>query len=377
MTVPVDIQREGFVGDGSTKTFNFNASFLWWNDSELEVYLEDVAAETFIPWRKSEHYKLTGGKGALGGTITTVAADALTSNDKIHVLRILPLRHKIDFEDGKTLNFESIERSDDRLIAIMQQIDEGISRAIRVPINEDADFTWPTKDERRGLWLGFVNDTEAQPYAAAEPSTVTLGDNLEAIQDQITPASGKVLQWTGSNTIELIDSSSLMAGIYSAYDAYAFPPAPDAVSEYEFFTGLEGLDIVRVEIFLHAVTSDGNTGWLVRLGDTTSGYLTSGYVSASVSVNGAGVTVGVNVTGILIQQHLAGDPVGARVTLVKANAERWVAVVRGMTDYPSGTCIYGMGKVDLTTPLDRVKIVATGGDKFDAGSVRCTYQEGS
>lgn len=376
MTIPVDIQRESFVGDGSTKTFSFNSDFVWWNDSELQVYHEDLTTEVLTEWRQGVNYKLpTGGKGVFGGTILTAAEDALTSNDKIHVLRILPLRHKIDFENGKTLDFESVERSDDRLVAIMQQIDEGITRTIRVPLNESADFTWPTKLERRDKYLGFVNDTEAEPTAFDEPSAVDLGDNLEAIEAQITPASGYVIEWTGANTCQLILTSSLTGADYEAYASYSPPTAPPGalINSYEFFTGLSSLNLTQIEIFWYNVQQNGNNPWRIQLG-TSGGYASSGYTCSTVSKTVGGNTTGANTTGFLVPCDLAGEQTRGRSFLHRATGNNWVYRFAGQIDENAPETAVGGGEIALGGALDRLQILTTGGIEWNAGTWRLTYR---
>ena len=129
--------------------------------------------------------------------------------------------------------------------------------------------------------------------------------------------------------------------------------------------------IKKITMTFISLSSNGGNSWRVQIGDATGGMATAGYLGASVSMSdaaspavdaetaGFGVKIGaaaasVHGTIVIVQQTAASFTWAASGTFARSDAARIL------------TCA---GSVTLSGVLDRVRVVTSGGDNFDAGSV--------
>jgi hypothetical protein len=140
------------------------------------------------------------------------------------------------------------------------------------------------------------------------------------------------------------------------------------------FTGIPSW-AKRVTVSLAGVSLSGSDYLIIRLG-TSSGFETSGYIGLSTYTTSGG---GVSGVGILSGFPIfAGSPAqtvnGAMVfTLVSGNT--WVASsVFGVDQSPTAVVAYGGGSKTLGGVLDRVRLVGSSTDTFDAGLANILYE---
>ncbi len=132
------------------------------------------------------------------------------------------------------------------------------------------------------------------------------------------------------------------------------------------FTGLPSW-VKRVTVNLSNVSLSGTDNYLIRLG-TSSGFVTTGYVSTSVRSGNAGdtSTVGFIVTGGGATRTFSGTVV---ISLIGGNV--WTVGLTGKIDSNS---ISGGGNLSLGGTLTQVRLLATGTDTFDSGVVGIIYE---
>ncbi len=129
--------------------------------------------------------------------------------------------------------------------------------------------------------------------------------------------------------------------------------------------------VTKVEVLFRGVSLGGTENLLVQVGPS-GGVVTSGYVSSGVGVASGSQTFVTSTAGMIIEGGAAGDVHSGIMTLVLSDAPNndWVAshAVHGGTGANSGG-----GEVSLSGVLNKLTILDTGSDSFDAGSVNVRW----
>lgn len=128
-------------------------------------------------------------------------------------------------------------------------------------------------------------------------------------------------------------------------------------------------DAEEVFIALDGVSLGGTDNILVQIG-TGSGYVTSGYVARSSVLTNAVATV-TSSAGFIVQAASASVSLSGLVRLLRASGTMWVA--DHSLDSGAGV-VTGAGMVDLGGEIGRIRIIASGSDSFDAGSILVGYR---
>ena len=130
--------------------------------------------------------------------------------------------------------------------------------------------------------------------------------------------------------------------------------------------------VKRISINLAGVKVTGNNLIKIQLGDS-GGYETTGYTTAAQYLStGATDSAG----WLLAGNHAAVNLYAGRWTfeLIDAAANTWVGNGQTLQLNGSITLTAGAGYKSLSGTLDRIRILAGGGDTFDAGSVNILYE---
>lgn len=133
--------------------------------------------------------------------------------------------------------------------------------------------------------------------------------------------------------------------------------------------------VKRITVMFSGVSLSGTDNYLIQLGDS-GGLETSGYVSNSgVIQNGGSSTTASSTSGFLILSgNASGTSYGAMtLTLMDAATNLWAAthcIGRGDGALP----IYGAGTKALSATLDRLSVIPSGVNTFDAGSINILYE---
>jgi hypothetical protein len=133
------------------------------------------------------------------------------------------------------------------------------------------------------------------------------------------------------------------------------------------FTGIPSW-VKRITVMFNGVSTNGTSDIVVRLG-TSTGVVTTGYVSTSTGVNQASATGGGNsTTGFLIRFDSAAFILSGHMFVTNISSNNWISshTLKRATDQ----ICFGGGDVLLAATLDRVRITTVNGtDTFDAGSI--------
>lgn len=120
-TLPV----KKYVGNGTTKNFPFN--FMFWDSSEINVYLNDTL--------QTAGYTVTSEDVTKGGTVTFVTAP--TQNVSVTINRVIDIKRYTEFTESGTFKALVINDELNRIIAEIQQIAEMLVRCLKSSITSN------------------------------------------------------------------------------------------------------------------------------------------------------------------------------------------------------------------------------------------------
>lgn len=138
---------------GSTPQDTFVIPFTFYEPADIKVYNGD----TIVP---PANYTVTGNAGTVGGYEGGhVTLNTPVSNTRITIILEITIERTTDFPTSADFKIPSLNTQFDRIISIAQQLNERMSRALVLPVDEDqANLTLPPKSQRASLVLGFDGD---------------------------------------------------------------------------------------------------------------------------------------------------------------------------------------------------------------------------
>ena len=132
--------------------------------------------------------------------------------------------------------------------------------------------------------------------------------------------------------------------------------------------------VKRITVMFQGVSLSGTSNYLVQIG---SGSVTSsGYVSASATIQGTGNTLLTSSAGFGVRNpQAAGATVSGIMTITLISGTTYVAS-HALGDLSQTSVVTGGGtSPSLSGTLDRVRITTVNGtDTFDAGSINILYE---
>jgi hypothetical protein len=133
------------------------------------------------------------------------------------------------------------------------------------------------------------------------------------------------------------------------------------------FTGIPSW-VKRITVMFQGVSINGANNFLIQLG-TSSGPITSGYISSSVGGGSATSTA-----GFIIAENTASESLIGQCVISIYSTSSWVA--SGVfTRSSSATIKTNAGQLTGAGTIDRIRITSGNGtDTFDAGSINILYE---
>lgn len=125
----------------------------------------------------------------------------------------------------------------------------------------------------------------------------------------------------------------------------------------------------RITILFADVSLSGNEDILVQIG-TSGGLETTGYASSGTNMFSGGTST----SGFLVRLTNAAFAFSGSVTLHNVSGNLWVASVVGSTNNATYAAVAGGGSKTLSAVLDRVRVLSSGTNTFDAGTVNLIYE---
>lgn len=114
-----------YLGNGTTKNFPF--TFMYWDDSEINVYINETLQTT--------GYTISSSDKTAGGTIIFNTAPA--NNANITINRLVDVKRYSEFEESGTFKAAVINDELNRIVAEIQQVSEEISRCLKSGLTDN------------------------------------------------------------------------------------------------------------------------------------------------------------------------------------------------------------------------------------------------
>jgi hypothetical protein len=129
MTISSTTVRNSYSGDGTTDTFNY--TFKIFADTDLQVIIRSSTATETVK-TLTTHYTVTGAGNANGGTVVFTAGNIPTATETVVLRRAVPQTQAIDYIANDPFPAESHEEGLDRAMMTLQQVQEEVTRSIKL-----------------------------------------------------------------------------------------------------------------------------------------------------------------------------------------------------------------------------------------------------
>ena len=157
---------------------SFSFDFPFWANNQIKVYASspDGAISTL---KEGQDYILSDPSDS--GKVTLV--QPLEDCSQITIARDVDIIQDTDFKNGEPIDADNIENVLDSIVAMIQQINEMLSRSILLPISDEGQsFTIPSLKERAEMVLGFDETGKAfKVYVNPQEAL----DTAERLRDQM------------------------------------------------------------------------------------------------------------------------------------------------------------------------------------------------
>ena len=298
--------------------------------SQVTTPLNDIAAEITASLPRSGVAAMTANLQMGGFKVTnaangTAASDLATKGQLDAAIAAIP-----DYSDGANLDNGSVANS--KLADMAQGTLKG--RAAGAGTGPPVDLT----DAQLRTIIGNVSSATAGLAPASGGGTVNF-----------LRADGT---WTSPGDIVLATQQATTSG--TQFD----------------FTGLPaGLN--EIVVSFDGVALSGTDNLLVQLG-TSGGIDATGYVSTSVlTFGGNGVQAVNNTTGFIIFYSSSIHTCTGHMFIRRMSGNKWTQSHNCLLEPTRGA--FAGGVKTLSGEIDRIRILATGANTFDAGSVNISY----
>lgn len=189
MTVATTSRKVQYDCDGSTYEFDF--SFPVQEEEDIAVIVTDSDGnETALSLTSDFEVSSASGTYESGGTVTTVtyasgsrATKSWADGYTITIYRDTALLQEVEFRNNRQFRQSNFETALDRIVMMIQDLDERIDRIVTVPITDTGDsLELPAAASRANKYLAF--DGDGDPIAsAAAISTVAVSALWQSILD--------------------------------------------------------------------------------------------------------------------------------------------------------------------------------------------------
>ena len=137
------------VAAGVTQT-SFVVPFEFFDNEDLNVYVDTVLKTL------TTDYTVTGGDGSTG--TVAISVTGISGGSTVVITRSIDLERTTDFPVSGAFNIASLNTELDRIIAITSDIEDQVSRSVRLTDFDDdteLNLDLPDADTRKGKYLGF------------------------------------------------------------------------------------------------------------------------------------------------------------------------------------------------------------------------------
>jgi len=302
MSVSNLVVKQTYSGNGSNLTFAIPFDVLYDSDLETQVYIRDTSGTPVTQTLKTltSHYTI------VGSNVVFVTAPSAT--DRVVIARSLTLEQALDLQNNADFVPETLETHLDRIVGMIQQLDERIARAPVMQITEQVTDPISLAEPEFGTYLGWnAAGTGLENYTAEEISgfaaQVLTGpfQYLELVNKGSappTPTAGNTSIYTKSDSRPYtVNSSGLEKVVDGGLTASGSRAAPNDIvagtgivptaglwRQVVFIQGSDGAVTVTATPAITAGTIVGQEMVLVGRSDTSTVGLTN--VASALELNG-------------------------------------------------------------------------------------------
>ena len=160
MTISSTTVKNSYNGDGSTTTFSY--TFKIFANSDLQVIIRNNTTATETVKTLTTHYTVTGAGSASGGSVIFTAGNIPASGETVVLRRAVPQTQAIDYIANDPFPAESHEEGLDRAMMTLQQVQEEVTRSIKLSRTNTMTSTEFTigASARAGKFLSFDSNGE-------------------------------------------------------------------------------------------------------------------------------------------------------------------------------------------------------------------------
>ena len=177
------------VNQGVTRTSPFPTDFIFFETSDINVFVDGVARTFDASTASSTKFTVSGGNGSTGSVTTPVTG--ATGGSTVVITRDVELKRTTDFPSSGAFEISKLNTELDTIITMISDSQDENSRAVRLLDNDStATLTLPLKADRVGKILGFNSSSgnaEAVNHittAAITVSTLSTGASATASVSQ-------------------------------------------------------------------------------------------------------------------------------------------------------------------------------------------------
>ena len=207
MTVASAANKVTLNGNGATTSWPF--SFRIFDSSDLEIYKTDTSG---VQTEITSNFSVVV-NGESGGTVTYPSTGSpLASGETITIIRVTVRAQSVDFTSQGAFLPQNHEDADDRAMMILQELDEKIDRAFKLPTSDTSGTATELTTDVTGS-AGGVLYIQAGVLKLSESANI---DNLETLAgisgDITTVAANDANITTVANNLNGTDTIGTVAG---------------------------------------------------------------------------------------------------------------------------------------------------------------------
>ena len=198
--------------------------------------------------------------------------------------------------------------------------------------------------------------------ATLTSNNVLLGNGTSAPQFVAPSTSGNVLTSNGT---------TWTSAVPAAYPLTSGTAVASTSGTSIDFTSIPSW-VKRITVMFNEVSTNGSSGTLIQIG-TSSGVVSSGYLSTSVGTGSGGTGGSSYTTGFGMRNDDASYVLSGHMVITLLGSNIWISSHTGKVS--TAVVVLGGGSVTLGGTLDRVRFTSVNGtDTFDAGSINILYE---
>jgi hypothetical protein len=204
MTISSTTVRNSYSGDGSTTTFSY--TFKIFQDSDIQVIIRSSNG-TETTKTITTHYTVTGAGNSGGGSVIFTSGNIPTSTQTVVLRRNIPQTQSIDYIANDPFPAESHEEGLDRATMAIQQLQEEVTRSLKLSKTNtmtSTEFTVGASDRANKI-LAF--DTNGELSVTQE-----LGTNRGSWSAGVTFNGRDIVKDGSNNNVYLCNTTHTSTG---------------------------------------------------------------------------------------------------------------------------------------------------------------------